>query len=85
MAIKGSDDVKLPEVLVEPAKAFRESKYLYAVQFRQWYKKFETELEGLMASLLEGKITPQQFCDGAEAEAEKVRQDDTIKKHKVQG
>ena len=48
-----------------------------------WYKKFETELEGLMASLLEGKITPQQFCDGAEAEAEKVRQDDTITKHKM--
>jgi len=83
MAIKGSDDVELPEVLVEPAKAFKNSKYLYAVQFRHWYKKFETQLEGLMASLLEGKITPQQFCDGAEAEAEKVRQDDTITKHKM--
>ena len=83
MAIKGSDEVELPEVLVEPSKAFRNSKFLWAAQYRQWYKKFETELEGLMASLLEGKITPQQFCDGVEAEAEKVRQDDTIPKHKV--
>ena len=81
MAIKGSDQTDLPEVLVEPAKAFNDSKYLYAVQFRHWYKKFETEIEGLMASLLEGKITPQQFCDGAEAQAEKVRKDDTITKH----
>lgn len=84
MAIKGADEgVKLPDVVVEPAKAFNQSKYLYAVQFRQWYKKFETELEGLMASLLEGKITPQQFCDGAEAQAEKVRTDETITKHKA--
>jgi N-acetylglucosamine transport system substrate-binding protein len=84
MAIKGADEgVKLPADLVVAAKAFNESKFLYAVQFRQWYKKFETELEGLMASLLEGKITPQQFCDGAEAEAEKVRKDETITKHRA--
>ncbi|MBC8066140.1 MAG: extracellular solute-binding protein [Chlorobia bacterium] len=83
MAIKGSEQVKLPEVLVEPAKAFNNSKYVWAVQYRNWYKKFSTELEGSMASLLEGKITPQQFCDQVEAQAEKVRTDETIKKHKV--
>ena len=83
MAIKGSDEVKLPEVLVEPAKAFKSSQYVWAVQYRQWYRTFNTALEGLMASLLEGKITPQEFCDKAEEEAEKVRADDTIKKHKA--
>jgi N-acetylglucosamine transport system substrate-binding protein len=84
MAIKGSDEgVELPADLQAAAKAYKESKYLYANQFRQWYKTFNTELEGLMASLLEGKITPQQFCDGAEAQAEKVRKDETITKHKT--
>lgn len=83
MAIKGSEQVKLPDILVEPAKAYSSSKFVWAVQYRAWYKKFNTELEGLMASLLEGKITPQQFCDSAEAEAEKVRQDKTVTKHKV--
>ena len=84
MAIRGSDEgVELPADLQAAAKAYKESKYLYANQFRQWYKTFNTELEGLMASLLEGKITPQQFCDGAEAQAEKVRKDETITKHKT--
>ena len=85
MAIKGAEEgAVLPDDLAAAAQAYKDSKYMYANQFRQWYKKFETELEGLMASLLEGKITPQQFCDGAEAEAEKVRKDDTIKKHLVE-
>ncbi len=84
MSIKGSEAVTLPEILKEPARAYTASKFVYAAQYRQWYPTFQTELEGLMASLLEGKITPQQFCDQAEAQAEKVRADDTIKKHKVQ-
>ncbi len=83
MAIKGSEDVNLPTELVKPAEAYKASKYLWSTQYRHWYMKFHTELEGLMASLLEGKITPQQFCDRAEAEAEKVRKDDTIIKHKA--
>jgi N-acetylglucosamine transport system substrate-binding protein len=85
MAIKGSEQTKLPEVLVAPAKAYTESKYVWATEYRHLYKVFNTELEGLMASLLEGKITPQEFCDKAEAEADKVRKDDNIKKRKVHG
>jgi len=84
MAIKGSDEVKLPEILVEPAKSFKASKYLWAVQFRQWYPAFSTELENALTSLLQGNSTPEAFCDRVEAAAEKVRGDDSIKKHKVQ-
>lgn len=83
MAIKGSENTTLPEQLVRPSEAYTNSKYLWSTQYRHWYPKFHTELEGLVAALLEGKVTPTQFCDRVEAEAEKVRQDKTIKKHKA--
>lgn len=84
MSIKGSDQAKLPQILVEPAKAFAASKFLWAVQYRQWYPKFNTELENKVTALLGGELTPEAFCDAVEAEAEKVRKDPNIVKHKVQ-
>jgi len=83
MAIKGSDQVKLPPVLVEPARAFRESKAVYATPFRHWYPTLQTELENALTSLLNGALTPQQFVDRAEAAAETVRSDKSIPKHRV--
>jgi N-acetylglucosamine transport system substrate-binding protein len=83
MAIQGSDEAKLPEVLVTPARFFRESKQLYATQYRQWYPAFQTEIEGAMTSMLNGQLTPKQFCDRVEAEAEKVRTDPNIKKYRL--
>jgi len=84
MAIKGSDQAKLPEVLQEPAKALKASKNVWAVQYRTWYPAFSKEIENALTAMLNKELTPEQFCDKVEAEAEKVRQDSTIKKHKVQ-
>lgn len=36
-----------------------------------------------MASLLSGEITPQQFVNRCEAEAERVRNDATVPKRKI--
>ena len=83
MAIKGSDDVKLPDTLVEPAKDFHASKTVWSFLARQWYPAMETEIENALTSMLNNEITPQQFCDRAEAAAEKVRGDSSILKHKV--
>lgn len=82
-AIRGSETAQLPEVMVEPVEAFKNSKTIWAVQYRQWYPAFNTEIENALTSMLNGQLTPEAFCDRVEAAAEKTRQDDTLKKYKV--
>ncbi len=83
-AIKGSDEgVKLPDTLVEPAKTVKSAKTIWSYMALQWYKAMETEIENALTSMLNGQITPEQFCDRAEAAATKVREDSSITKHKV--
>ncbi len=84
MSIKGSDQYDLPETLVEPAQAFKRSKTVISFLARQWYPAMEKEIEDALTSLVNGQSTPEQFCDRAEAAAEKTRTDDSIAKHKVQ-
>lgn len=83
MSIVGSDATTLPEVLKAPSEAFKASKEVWAVQYRQWYPEFDKEIQNGLTSLLNGEATPQQFCDRVEAAAEKTRKDDAIKKHKL--
>lgn len=85
MSIKGSDQTKLPETLVVPAKLFRDSKTIYSFLALQWYKAMEKDIEGALTSMLNGDLTPEQFCDRAEAAAEKTRTDASIAKHKMAG
>ncbi len=75
MAVKGSDTAKLPEHLKEPARLFRESKAVYAIEYDQWYAKFGDEVKNAMTSLLNGSKTPEEFVQTCEDEAEKIRQD----------
>jgi len=81
MAIKGSDDVKLPDSV--PAAEFHASKTVYAYHAREWYPALETEVENALTAFLNKEITPEQFCDRAEAAAEKVRKDDSVPKRKL--
>lgn len=83
MSIKGSDQAKLPDVLVQPAAALRDSKYVWAVQYRQWYPEFDKEIQNSLTAMLNGELTPEAFCDRVEAAAEKTRKDDSITKHKL--
>lgn len=84
MAIKGANEGKLPETAQAPAEAFRSSKTVYAFQAREWYPKMETEVENALTALLNKEITPEQFCDRAEAAAEATRKDDGVVKRKVE-
>lgn len=81
MAIKGSAGDKLPDVLVEPSKAFQNSKTVYSYEVRYWYPKMETEIENALTAMLNNTATPQEFCDRCEAAAEKTRSDKSITKH----
>lgn len=82
-AIKGSNDVELSPEMVEPARCFKDSKALYSVQYRAWYPAFNKTIENKLTSMLNGELTPEQFCDTIEAAAEEVRKDPNLNKHKV--
>jgi N-acetylglucosamine transport system substrate-binding protein len=83
MAIKGSSETALPAVLKTPSKVFEASKTVYANQLRYWYPALQTEMENSLTALLTGDATPEQFCDRVEAAAQKVREDDSVPKHKL--
>ncbi|MES1227359.1 MAG: extracellular solute-binding protein, partial [Armatimonadota bacterium] len=83
MAIKGSEQTELPEVLKKPAEAYKGAKDVWSVMYKLWYPSFETELENSLTSLVNGQSTPEQFCDRVEAAADKVRKDSAITKHKL--
>ncbi|MEZ0327212.1 MAG: extracellular solute-binding protein [Fimbriimonas sp.] len=83
MAINGSDEVKLPKTLVEPARVVKESKDAWAQMYREWYRAFEKEIENAMTAMLNGELTPEQFCDRVEAEAQKTKNDPDVIKRKV--
>ncbi len=83
MAIKGSNDVELPEELKAPAAALKDSKAVWSIKFRQWYKTFEKELEDSLTALVTKKLSAEQFCDRVEKAADALREDDQITKHKV--
>jgi len=83
MSIKGSDQIDLPEVLKAPAAAFKAAKEVWAVQYRQWYPAFQTEIENALTTMLNGQLTPQQFCDRVETAAERTRNDKSVTKHKL--
>ncbi len=83
MSIKGSDQAKLPETLVVPAHLFKQSKTVYSFLLRQWYPQMETDIEGALTSMLNGQLSPEQFCDRAEAAADKTRKDNSVTKHKL--
>lgn len=85
MAIRGSDQAKLPPVLVQPARLFKQSKTVWSVEFRNWYPALNTEIMNAITAMLNGQITPEQLCERAETKAEETRKDDGIKKHKLAG
>lgn len=84
MAVKGSDDVALPEYLKGAADKFSESKTVWAAQWKDWYPTFYREVENNVTKLLNGDLTPEQFGAECEAAAERTRNNPDVPKRKVQ-
>jgi N-acetylglucosamine transport system substrate-binding protein len=84
MAIRGSEEAKMPAVLKGPAGAVKSAKEVWANQYRQWYPGFEKEIEGALTSMLNRELSPQQFVDRCEAAAEKTRKDASIPKYRAE-
>ncbi|MBX3120210.1 MAG: extracellular solute-binding protein [Fimbriimonadaceae bacterium] len=83
MAINGSENAKLPEVLIVPAAKFSGAKAVWANQIAEYYKAFYEEIGNALTEMLNGKTTPEQFCERVEKKAEETRNDSDIKKRKV--
>jgi ABC-type glycerol-3-phosphate transport system substrate-binding protein len=75
MAIKGADQVNLPQYLVTPAKYLRQAKGMWSIEYRQWYPTFGKEVEGAISALAAGEIGPQECVRRIEAQAAKQRGD----------
>ena len=80
MAVKGAETATLPRAGQSAAQALAGSKAIWSAEYRYWYKDFNKELEGAMASLLSGELTPEAFCERVEAKAEETRQDADVTK-----
>lgn len=85
MAIVGSDQGEMPPSLEAPARALSGAKTVWSVQYRQWYPAMQKAIEGAMTSLLNGQLTPEQFCDRCEQAAQAARDDASLPKYKVAG
>jgi N-acetylglucosamine transport system substrate-binding protein len=83
-AVQGSADGDLPLTLQGPARALKDAKVTWTTQYSKWYKSLEEDSRSAMASLLQGSITPDEFCRTVEASAAKVRKDPNVPKHSVQ-
>lgn len=84
MSIVGSEVAKIRETMQAPAEALQNAKTVYAMRYREWYPAFHTELENATTALLNGQLTPETFCDRVEAAAQKTREDQNIKKRKME-
>jgi N-acetylglucosamine transport system substrate-binding protein len=53
----------------------------YFSLYNMWYASFYTEFQNLLTALVSGQINAEDFCQRLEQEAEKIRQDSSIKKY----
>lgn len=83
MSIKGAEPKSMPSELKVPAELFKSSKFVWAIQFRHWYKAFMKELEDSITALMTKKLNAEQFVERVEKAAQAVRDDESIKKHKI--
>ena len=83
MAVKGSDEAKMPAYLETPAAAFRAAKVTYSSEYAQWYPALGKASQDAMSALMTGEATPEQFVQRLEDAAEIARKDANLPKHKV--
>lgn len=84
MAVKGANDQELPDYLAGAGDAFKNSKTVWAAQWKDWYPGFYKEVEGNITKMLNGELTPEQFGKECEAAAERARNNPDLVKHTVE-
>ena len=84
MAIKGSDNQKLPPDLVGAAQCAAKASVLWDADYANWYQTMRKDVESAMAALLNKEKTPEQALAAMEKVAQITAKDESIPKHKVQ-
>ena len=84
MAIKGSDDQKLPPDLVGAAECAAKASDLWDADYANWYPSMRKDTESAMAALLNKEKTPAQAIAAMEKAAQTVAKDTSMPKHKVE-
>lgn len=84
MAIKGSDDQKLPPDLVGAAQRAAKASVLWDADYANWYQTMRKDVESAMAALLNKEMTPEQALAAMEKVAQATAKDESIPKHKVE-
>ncbi|HID16528.1 MAG TPA: extracellular solute-binding protein, partial [Candidatus Atribacteria bacterium] len=81
--VKGSEVALKSEALKSAVAVYSKAKtiWTYSGTYQVWYPTINKALETGIQALLSQEITPEQFLDKVEKEAEKVRKDSTIPKH----
>lgn len=82
-AIVGSDQVDLDPYLVEPSKVMHDAKSFWNAESELWYPTLRDASSAALGGMLNGDLTPKECVDRMEAAAKKVREDDSIAKHKI--
>ena len=83
MAIKGSDQVKIPPYLEDAAAAFRAAHTVYSSEYVQWYPPLAVASRNATAALMNGEITPEQFVQRLEDAAAAARKDPNLPRRQV--
>ena len=83
MAIKGSDNQKLPPDLVGAAQCAAKASVLWDADYANWYQTMRKDVESAMAALLNKEKTPEQALAAMEKVAQATAKDSSIPKHSV--
>ena len=85
MPIKNSTegiDNLLPQVLVEANQELSQKNIqTYFISWRLWYKPLFKKVMDSITEMVSGKITPEEFCEDVEKEAERTRRAPEIIKY----
>lgn len=84
MAIKGSDQTKLPPDLVGAAQCAAKASALWDADYAMWYQTLRKDAESAMAALLNKELTPEECVKQMDAAAQRTAKDTSIPKHTIQ-
>ena len=80
---EGLEHLLSPVIVKANEELNQENVKVYLSLWRVWYKPLFKKVLDSLTALAAGKITPEQFCSDVEKEAERIRNDSTIPKYRV--
>lgn len=83
MSVLQLGEVNAPPHLLKPLGYVQEAKGTWTLDYEEWYPEFGTEVQNLFRDLYNGLLSPEQFVQGIEKQAEKLRSDPHVQRFTV--